>query len=263
MSTNYVTSPDGTRIAYDLQGHGPYLVLLHGLGKTRADWRKAGYVERLKETNTMITVDCRGTGDSDRLTDAAGFGIDRVCADVMAVVDACHAPQFALWGYSLGGNIARYLAAYTKRVSALAVIGVPCFGPAVDSEFAQYIDEFSAKWQPLVDAYQQGRLGSDVPANERKPIASGQIPTWLACLEAMRSWPAIEPADIRCPMMLLFGDRNKMAYRWVQSHRQVLVDNHVHLEMLARLNHQQEFSQIDKVFPLVSAFFNNHILGVE
>jgi hypothetical protein len=48
MATRFGTSADGTCIAYDVTGSGPALMLLHGAGKTRRDWHKVGYVERLK-----------------------------------------------------------------------------------------------------------------------------------------------------------------------------------------------------------------------
>ncbi len=46
--SQHVNTHDGTRIAYDVTGDGPALMLLHGAGKTRQDWHKLGYVERLK-----------------------------------------------------------------------------------------------------------------------------------------------------------------------------------------------------------------------
>ena len=48
MKTEWITSPDGAHIAYDVSGHGSALMLLHGAGKTRQDWHKLGYVERLR-----------------------------------------------------------------------------------------------------------------------------------------------------------------------------------------------------------------------
>ena len=47
--TSYAVSPDGTRIAFDRTGAGPALVLLHGGGVTRHDWRQAGYPIRMAE----------------------------------------------------------------------------------------------------------------------------------------------------------------------------------------------------------------------
>src|SRR5262249_24479766 len=59
--TRFVTSKDGTRIAYDVTGAGPALILLHGGGGNRRDWHEAGYVVRLSSAFTVIAIDQRGS----------------------------------------------------------------------------------------------------------------------------------------------------------------------------------------------------------
>jgi pimeloyl-ACP methyl ester carboxylesterase len=63
MVTLFATSPDGTRVAYDQVGTGPAIVLLHGGGSRRQDWHEAGYVKRLQDNFTVITLDLRGVGE--------------------------------------------------------------------------------------------------------------------------------------------------------------------------------------------------------
>ena len=106
MVTKFVTSTDGTRIAYDVTGQGPALMLLHGAGKTRRDWHKVGYVDRLKDDFTVITVDIRGPGDSDVRVDIGEYAVEKICDDLVGVAEACKAKEFLIWGYSFGGNIA-------------------------------------------------------------------------------------------------------------------------------------------------------------
>jgi pimeloyl-ACP methyl ester carboxylesterase len=260
MTTLFTTSPDGTRIAYDVTGSGPFLVLLHGAGKTRRDWHKAGYVKRLRDDFAVIAMDIRGSGESDRLFEASDYDIESVCQDVIAVADACGAAQFAVWGFSLGGNIARYLAAWSERVTAAIIIGVP-FGPAVHEDFDRTITELVQKWEPLVAAYNQGTLSEDVPQKERKPIASGLIPVLLAFLQAMRSWPSIEPADVDCPTPLLAGTKNKLVTKCMEGNQEPLRSAGVQVEAVKGLTHNQEFTKVDRVFPVVSSFLKSRISG--
>jgi pimeloyl-ACP methyl ester carboxylesterase len=249
MTTRFVVSNDGARIAYDVTGTGPVLMLLHGAGKTRKDWHRAGYVKRLARDWTTIAVDMRGTGESEFLTHGGDYAIDKICADVLAVADTCGIDQFAVWGYSFGGNIGRYLAARSERVRALVVVGVP-FGPAVDEEFDRYIDQFVAKYGPLAQAYNDGAL----PPAQHKAAIKGSIPVWIACFQAMRDWPPVPPADVRCPALLIAGTRNTNTMSWIERNRETLAAARVKVEIVEGLTHLQEFSDVEQVEPLGSAF---------
>ena len=114
MKTIWTQSSDGLKIAYDIQGTGPPVVLLHGAGKTRADWHKTGYITRLRDAFTIITIDLRGCGESAIAIEIADFTIEQLMMDVQVVLDACGLEHYSLWGYSLGGNIARFLAARSR-----------------------------------------------------------------------------------------------------------------------------------------------------
>lgn len=256
MKTQFVTSPDGTRIAYDVTGSGPPLLLLHGAGQTRKAWHKTGYVRRLEQAFTTITLDFRGTGESDFLTDIGDYAIEKLCADVYAVADACGAPRFMVWGFSFGGNVARYLGAWSDRVSAMAVIGVP-FGAAVHPEFDRFIDEFITKYEALGREYREGRLSEE----KRLSAIKGGIPVWLACFQAMRGWPPVDPDQMRCPTLLVAGTKNKATTAWIESNRGALDESPVQVEVFTGLTHSQEFSQIDRVYPVVSAFLTSQSAG--
>ena len=113
MKTQFCISADGTRIAYDMSGSGPALILLHGGGDNRKNWHKAGYVKRLTDEFTVITIDIRGNGESDYRYEGSDFAIEKLTNDILCVADSCSVDNFAIWGFSFGGNIARYLGALT------------------------------------------------------------------------------------------------------------------------------------------------------
>lgn len=252
MKTQFVESKDGTRIAYDVTGNGPALMLLHGAGKERRDWHKLGYVKRLQQDFTVITVDLRGSGESDFLVDIEDYVIEKIVADLYAVADACQVSHFAVWGYSLGGNIARYLGAWSDRIVAVAIIGIS-FGPAVDATFDQFIDEFIEKWGAMAGAYQAG----DLSAGKRKTAVKGRIPVWVACFQAMRGWPSVSPVEMQCPTLLLAGSKNKSAIQWMDANRGGLDDTAVRVTVVDGLTHPQEFSQVEKIFSPVYEFLRN------
>jgi pimeloyl-ACP methyl ester carboxylesterase len=66
MNTSFVVAPDGTHSAYDVTGKGSAIILLHGGWHTRQHWHDVGYVKQLKNNFTVITIDIRGNGESDK-----------------------------------------------------------------------------------------------------------------------------------------------------------------------------------------------------
>ena len=110
MNTLFANSPDGTRVVYDWCGAGPAVVLLQGGGGNRQEWHAAGYVRRLWDSFTVITLDLRGHGESGKPTDPADYTTGKMGQDVLAVADACGVERFSLWGMSFGAKLSRYLA---------------------------------------------------------------------------------------------------------------------------------------------------------
>jgi len=218
--TRWVTSTDGTRIAFDVTGTGPVVILLHGGGMNRRSWHTAGYVSRLAQEFTVVTIDIRGNGESDKPTSEAAYAFERLNEDVLAVADAVGARRFGLWGFSYGANVGRYLASRSDRVAAMVYIGIN-FGPAVDETFMAYINKLP------------------------------QRPAWLS---ALIGYPPVEPRDMRCPTLWVVGTKNENAFKSAEAYKPRLGGTPVTLEVIDGLNHPQEFDQIDRVFAIEAEF---------
>ena len=82
MKTESIISADGTQLVYDVVGSGSAIILLHGGGggQSRKSWHEAGYVERLKDAFTVIAMDIRGHGESDKPTEPGAYTIDKMCS---------------------------------------------------------------------------------------------------------------------------------------------------------------------------------------
>jgi pimeloyl-ACP methyl ester carboxylesterase len=258
MTTHIAVSPDHFKIAYEVCGNGPALMLLHGGGSSRQDWNVGGYVERLIGEFTVITVDLRGHGESDKPLDPSDYSTKRMCQDFLAVADACGIEHFNLCGYSFGGNIGRYLAARSERVEKFVMIG-SSFGPGVSGAFRQYVLDFRERWAPAVH-----RLLGDPPtglldlrllshpdqeAASQLSFPGELIPVVMAWSNAMLAWEVIGPRDIRCQAMWLFGTENTNAMRSRQQYAQDLPGSLVQVRMLENYDHFQEFSLIDRFLP--------------
>jgi len=237
-----------------MQGTGPALILLHGGDQNRHYWHTLGYVSRLTPTYLVITIDIRGNGESDKPEDAAFYAHDRHMQDVLAVADACAVDQFALWGFSYGGSIGRYLAAHGDQVQAFVMMGI-AFGLGASGDFRTRVEQLRAYWAPIVRAHQHGTLDlASLSEADRAEYQQNTIPRTVAWLGAMLDWPAIEPHDLRCPTLWLVGSDNAPAMASVQVYQDVLPSSQVQVQVVEGLTHRQELTEIDIVLPIMRAF---------
>jgi pimeloyl-ACP methyl ester carboxylesterase len=124
--TQYVRTA-GVSIAYQVVGEGPVdLVLVPGfLSNVEVFWeepRVARFLHKLASFSRLIIFDKRGTGLSDRVTDAAT--LEERMDDVRAVLDKIGSERAALFGYFEGGSMcALFAATYPERTAALIMCG--------------------------------------------------------------------------------------------------------------------------------------------
>jgi pimeloyl-ACP methyl ester carboxylesterase len=115
----------GYAISYEDAGEGSPVVLLPGYMQSAADYRQAGYVDRLAATRRVLAVDPLGHGLSEKPHDAGPYRSPGVAADVIAVLDAAGIERAVLWGYSRGGWLACMTAIeFPQRLAALILGGV-------------------------------------------------------------------------------------------------------------------------------------------
>lgn len=104
--THYLSRPQG-RLAYDLTGDGPLVVLSPGFGDLRSTYD--GLAAHLAAAGfRVVTTDLRGHGDSTVGWDA--YGVDAVAGDLLALVHA-HGGRGVLVGNSYSGSAAVVAAA--------------------------------------------------------------------------------------------------------------------------------------------------------
>ena len=259
MNTSFVVSPDGTCIAYDVTGEGSAIILLHGGWHTRQNWHDLGYVKRLKNNFTVIAIDIRGNGDSDKRIDPAYYTTEKMCQDILAVADACNVQQFSIWGFSYGANIGRYVAAQSERVEKLIIMGVP-FGLGAPGDFRRFIEEFRNHWQPILQAQSEETLDiASLPTEDREELQRSNIALEVARLSAILDWGAIEPADINCRTLWLIGSKDKPAMASLTESEEELKTSKVRVEVMDGINHMEEFTEIDRSLPLMLAFMSSDV----
>ena len=113
-------------IAIDETGQGPPLVLLHGVGASRAVWRRV--TPALAEDRRVIAPDLPGFGESAPA--ANGFELDTAAAALADPLAERAGGPFDLLGNSLGGAVALRLAVARPDLVRRLVLAAPAgFAP--------------------------------------------------------------------------------------------------------------------------------------
>ena len=117
--TDHVTSADGTRIAFDIEGDGPAVVLVGGATQFRAFDPATAELARLlaRRGFTVVNYDRRGRGDSG---DTPPFALEREIEDIAALIAAAGGDA-ALYGSSSGAVLCLWAAAAGLPVSSLVL----------------------------------------------------------------------------------------------------------------------------------------------
>jgi pimeloyl-ACP methyl ester carboxylesterase len=134
--TEYATSADGTRIAFDRYGSGPAVIFVPAAMQFRAFAPQTGDLASAlaAEGFTVVVYDRRGRGES---VSPGPFTLAGELADLRALIDAIGG-RAALVGNSSGGAIALAAAAAGLPVTAVALWEVP-LDPELGSEGAQFL----------------------------------------------------------------------------------------------------------------------------
>ncbi len=101
-----VTLRDGDHLHYEVQGKGPPLLLVAGLGGVGAFW--SGHVPALSEHFQVVLHDHRGTGQSS--PSKIEYTVEQMADDLLQLMDHLDIRQAHLIGHSTGGAIGQTLA---------------------------------------------------------------------------------------------------------------------------------------------------------
>ena len=172
--TEFVESADGTRIAYDIEGSGPAIILVGSANQFRAfDTGSAEVAHRLAASGfTAVTYDRRGRGES---TDSLPYDVDREVEDIGALL-AVVGGTAALYGSSSGAVLCLWAAAALPGVTKLVL------------------------WEPPLDLESDG---SENLAGLRERLAAGDRegtvaffmrdmpPQWFEGARKSAAWPTL------------------------------------------------------------------------
>ena len=118
------------RSAFSVEGEGPPLFLIHGIGASRHSWD--GLVAHLKPHFRTIAYDLRGHGKS--LAPEPPYTLDDLVDDLEALRAELGVEKAHFVGHSLGGMIGpAYARRYPARVLSLGLLSTAAFRTPEDS----------------------------------------------------------------------------------------------------------------------------------
>jgi pimeloyl-ACP methyl ester carboxylesterase len=173
---------DGRKLTYRKLGHGPVLVCHPGGPGFSSNY--FGDLAALWEQYTLIMINPRGTGGSDRPKDRRAYQIDDYVADVEELRRHLGLERLLLLGHSHGGVVAMaYAAAYPGRVRRLVLSSTLCrFGAEQEAAMRAGMDKRSTQpW--AADAFaaleeeQAGHFESDKQLSD---LVFRELPLYFA-----------------------------------------------------------------------------------
>src|SRR4029077_8433215 len=100
---------DGVRLHYEINGpdKGAPIVVVHGFASDyRLNWVGTRWQETLTGAGfSVIGLDCRGHGHSDKPHDVEADGVEVMAADVVRLLDHVDVEVADYLGYSMGARI--------------------------------------------------------------------------------------------------------------------------------------------------------------
>ncbi|GAA5165205.1 MULTISPECIES: alpha/beta fold hydrolase [Amycolatopsis] len=206
---------NGKDLAVEVEGEGPAVLFVHGLGGTSNFYQiQAG---ALAATHRVIRVDSAGAGRSGL---ADGISVESHADDLAGVLDALGAESAAVVAHSMGTLVARVFAnTYPGRITALALLGA-VREPAEAGRQAQR-DRAAVLREKGTAAVAPGVVANalsettrrdkpEVAAFVRELVMRQDAEGYARNCEALAAATDPGPVDPALPLLLLTGDQDKV-----------------------------------------------------
>src|SRR6056297_688163 len=217
-TTQRFATGDGIEIAYheydpDRPEAGlPPVVLHHGFAAdTVTNWVSPGVVDVLLDAGrSVISVDARGHGASDKPHDPDHYGEGRMSADLLELLDDLALERIDLVGYSMGAIVSTIAASRDRRIRRLVIGGIGGRIARLGDGTTTGLDRSAIAEALLAD---DPDTVTDPSARAFRRFADSTGGDRLALAAQMRSahTSRIALGDITAPTLLIVGDRDPLA----------------------------------------------------
>ncbi len=154
----------GMMIYYEIFGHGPPLMIVHGGPGASHDYFLP-YLLPLARQNRLIFIDERGSGRSEKLDDPLGYTVENMVEDLEAVRNELGLGKVSLLGHSYGGVLAQaYALKYQQNLTHLILASTFASASALNAVFVQMKQKMPADVRDHINKLEaQGLFGHGKP----------------------------------------------------------------------------------------------------
>jgi pimeloyl-ACP methyl ester carboxylesterase len=238
---------NGLDIHHEIQGEGPPIVFVHGLGSTSNVWHAQRLT--LSKCYQVILYDRSGAGRSQKARD--GYSIDGWTAELAGLLDHLAVPSAVVVGHSLGSMVAqRFAGKYPERTRALVLAGGEAeLGPEEKTALTERARSIEANgllavvgsWLTAVLSAATREANPVLAGLTREMFLSNDARTYvLHCLALRDGAVRSDQAHIACPTLLTVGDQDLVTpLSWqrqiaagIANSRIRIIPNTAHMTML-------------------------------
>lgn len=238
-----ILNANDINLHYETIGNGPPLLFIHGLGGSYLDWEYQ--IDHFKEHFTVLTIDLRGHGQTDKPTDP--YSVELFAKDIAAFIQFIAPQGLHVIGHSLGGMVAFQLALdFPPLVKSLTIINSSpaVIFPGIKSQLLFYWRAFDIRLFGLP------HLGKHLakmlfPKPQQDAIREKFLARWiqnspeayLNTLKVFRGWNVMARLkELQVPTLIITADQDytpvaykQMYVRLIPNAELVVIPNSRHI----------------------------------
>ena len=255
---------NGIQVEYLDKGEGETILLLHGLGSTKADWDFQ--IDSFSKHYRVIAPDLRGHGNSSKPKKRSEYGISLCAEDNILLLQELKIDLFTVVGFSMGGAVAFEMALkYPELISSLIVVNTsPDFnnlgemGEKMIKDRTKILDRLGI--EPLAKQVAESLF----PTNEQlklrdsfyERLKSNPVESYFYSFITLMEWGIGEKIkSIKTPSLVIASDQDYTPVSLKKDYSEKM--GNAKVEVIDHSRHGVTMDQPDQFNSIVLNFLNN------
>lgn len=224
-----MTVGQSSAFRYEVYGSGPCVLV----PRCNFDWAAFG-LERLQRHRTVLIVEPRGYGRGAKLA-AEAYTADMLADDLLQACTEAGFERFSVFGYSLTGAVAAWLATVSDRVDAVVSGGFPLAGD----------------YKPILEMVEAGVAASAADSATRDLTADFDMSAAVAFYRRLAALPPGGLIDSGRPVFGFWGGGDGVVDNFVGLANQeaAFIERASPFRTLGSYGHDEALEHLDLVLP--------------